>query len=533
MLPSQNLIPITLSFPFRGIDTNTPSTMLADGHSPLMTNVELTKDRILQKRTGYSALASVTDAGEEIQRIEEFVDEIGIRHTIAFTNKHQWLYDESTSPAEWRDISYSTALTGTEEDYIDFVVGYDATGKYCVITNGVDKPLWWNGKTVTFEQLPIDLPSFVTCKTLAVFQSRLFLGGLSSTGEQNVITWSAAGDFSDWLGPDTGTVMIAESKGEILALRSLGSQLIVYSRDSIIAMSYTGGDVLYAFTRVSTDFTLISIGGIASFDSYHILLTTNGFFLFDGTPNLVKISDVLNNSPWTLSYETYPHRVSHFYSSKEKCIYWTIPWGSVILNFILRINTDRTFDWFVYSYTSRAKCFSYYSSSSSLTFNCNGIAAGNGGAGYNWDDFGASLEIPAGITRENWNDCFSEKNFSDIVFASGLVVNKFSDNAQDDGVDFSSSWYSPDFVLPELYAGHNGRWLELELETTSNVRVRHSTDRGVTWSEATAFSSDDWTVQKYYLDKVSSSIRFHIYYDGDSQWRLRWLRLWGISEGVL
>ena len=178
MLPSQNLIPITLSFPFRGIDTNTPSTMLADGHSPLMTNVELTKDHILQKRTGYTALASVIDPGETIQRIEEFIDEVGIRHTLAFTTKHQWLYDESTSTASWRDISYSTALTGTEEDYIDFVVGYDATGKYCIITNGVDKPLWWNGKTVTFEQLPIDLPGFVTCKTLAVFQSRLFLGGL-------------------------------------------------------------------------------------------------------------------------------------------------------------------------------------------------------------------------------------------------------------------------------------------------------------------------------------------------------------------
>jgi len=530
MLPSQNLIPITLSFPFRGIDTNTPSTMLVDGHSPQMSNVELTKDHILQKRRGYAALASVIDPGETIQRIEEFVGESGIRHSLAFTTKHQWLYDESTDTAQWRDISFSTALTGTDEDFIDFAVGYDNTGKYCMITNGVDKPLWWNGGMETFEQIPIDIPSFVSCKTIAVFQSRLFLGGLVSTGEQSVITYSAAGDFSDWLGSDTGTVLIAESKGEILALRVLGTQLIVYSRNSIISVSYVGGSILYSFTLVTSDITLVSIGGIVSLDAYHILLTDDKFYLFNGTPNLVKISKELEFLLWTTKEKIRPFDVRNFYLKEEKTVYWVMPYSTdSYITLLLRINSDNSFDWIVFTYSDMAYDFSYYTPSRSLTYNCNGLA------GISYDDIAApGIEIPTGYNRQTYESAFNEELFSQVMFSSELNVMHLLDTDKDGGDNASSVWHSPDFTLPQAYQSQAGRWLEIELEMQNNIRLSYSIDKGVTWSIETQINTNNaaWSIQKYYLDVVAETLQFRIKYFGGAQWKLRWLRVWVIPEGA-
>ena len=135
--------------------------------------------------------------------------------------------------------------------------------------------------------------------------------------------------------------------------------------------------------------------------------------------------------------------------------------------------------------------------------------------------------------REYWNDCFSEENFPSIVFTSDLDVRKICSDVLDGGNSFNGTWQTPDFVLPELYAGHNGRWLELEFESKSYIRISHSVDQGNSWSSSVLYYSNNWSTHKYYLDITSPYIRFQVFSSANYQWKLRWLRLWGTPEGVL
>lgn len=406
-----------------------------------------------------------------------------------------------------------------DTDQIDFEDVTDISGRRFIITNGVDEPRMWDGDTtMAFALWTPDFPDLVTFKTIKVFAEHLFLGGLvTASAEPQTVAWSAAGDFEDFTGSDSG-LQILYQVISIVAMKILGDRLVIYSNDTIMTAVFIDLPAVFAFEVVIPHGTrFIGRNGLVSVDVGHIYLSEQSIYLFDGSRGLRVLSDLIATDYRFTKDQENLHLIGSINDFAKQTIFFSVPNQSssaTIYSVFYDVFNLANCVWCREEYAHAPRSFGFFvNRTETLT----------------WDD--ASWE-PDNMPWEDevgaWIEESEQLNFPIRTFGTndGEVFLITEAVLTDDGTETTQTYETMDFTVPEAFHSLLGRWSEIEIEAFgSEVDVAVSLDGGRNYVELETVTLDE--SPNYYrvlLDRSSRTCR--VRFSSTSDFALRWIRLW-------
>ncbi|KKM85137.1 hypothetical protein LCGC14_1292130, partial [marine sediment metagenome] len=243
------------------------------------------------------------------------------------------------------DVSEIVPLTGDITNPFDWVVATDDTDTYLFVVNGgIDNVLWYDG-TGQFENYnPADINGGGAFKafTVALHFNHLMFGNYNDgSSREKFVIWSNNGDFQIATGftagvnDTSGSMLLPDSQGAILKLKNLGDRLAVYSENSIGLFSFIGGNFIFSYEQVLRETRLLSPRGIANLGPFHIYVSVENFFLFDGTRLLRTVGDAVQKDFQANVKLDLANQAFAFLDSPVNEIYFVIPTSSSLTRIYL------------------------------------------------------------------------------------------------------------------------------------------------------------------------------------------------------
>lgn len=405
---------------------------------------------------------------------------------------------------------------------INFAALTDTNKHQLLITNGTDVPRFWEGNTGTafadWAPTITSIPGFVSCRTLAVFNEHLFLGGIiGSTDQPQLIAWSNAGDFEDF---DTGTsgTQLLYQLDDIKELKPLGDRLAIYSEDAIMTGVFVDAPAYFAFEVVIPEGTrLVGPKSIVSINVGHVYVSEENIYLFDGTRGLRVLGDaVYSDYKLRKDFERLELLVGVNDYSK-RTLYFSVPGidtDPVVYSAEYDVFDLSRITWARETYAHAPRAFGFFT---------------NRDVEYTWDD--APWEVddnPWSNELGAWLEETEQLNFPIRAFGTndGDVFLITESALTDDGTEVEQTYETMDFTIPEVFHSTFGRWGELEFEAFGDsVDVSYSLDKGASFTSlgtTTLTPSPQSYVIPY--DVSSRVLRFRFQTTG--YFGLRWVRTW-------
>lgn len=188
------------------------------------------------------------------------------------------------------DISRTAAYTGAATDRW---VGGAWNGLF-VMTNGVDKPQYWDGNTANNF---VDLTNWTAtklCKAIRGFRGYLVALDITTSGTRYPfrVLWSALSDPGsvppswDTTDPsrEAGEVDIVDAGGPLVDALPLGDQLIIYSPSSMHAMREIGGPLVMGIQQIPGRTGMLAKNCAVDTPLGHVVLTAGDVVLHQGGP---------------------------------------------------------------------------------------------------------------------------------------------------------------------------------------------------------------------------------------------------------
>ena len=509
MRPGLGYEVVEAGVPFQGFNSVPPSVLLDPKFAVTADNI-IFEDGIPYKRPGYPQFG---DTQELVLGLVEFELASGVKYLLLFTSTKQYRYNSSTDV--WVDISGGTSWTGDEGDVLDYAIGWDDTGKYIYITNGKDTPRRWDGSG-NFADISINLPNFVTCKTLSIYKGYLILGNVETNSyDTQAVVWSDTSDFGEFVSGNSGINILSDVVGKIISIQHLGDVLMVYTDEgSITRMAHLGGAAIFGFITIVQRVKALSARCIISIEGFHLFPTTDNFYAFDGSSQPRAIGDPVKNVLQGDVGNEYIDRSHAIYDSVQRRIYWFLATSDTTQRiYVLEFNnfTINDFRWSFHTFGDRITGGGVYSRDTYLA----------------WEDITENWEdIPW-----TWDSTLTDGGSYVPVMGDGDGKTYMLDGTvnTDDGVSITAQYITPDLTIPNIHLSSNARWMEMQFEAIGNtVEVSYSTDKGSTWKSVTNKTlTSDPTLITYYFQAVSRHIRFRFKHTGTGVgFKLRWFRVW-------
>lgn len=422
-------------------------------------------------------------------------------------------------------IESDEPFTGDTSNVVDYVIGTETSGRYVIMTNGLDGVYWWNGSWPSFRRMPINdtLSGFSYCTSLAIFNSRLVIGNIAdSTSNPLTISWSAVADFDDFsLAAGGGSLLLADAQGEIERMLPLADRLVIYATKTIGSLIPAGSDIGFGYETLARDLNLLSPRSVINLGPFHMYQTQENIYLFDGTPQVRPLGDkVKSDISQNLSIE-YAYKAHAFYDTPNELAFWFVPTGdSTYKTYVMELNTfdpESSIKWAPYNFSDEITAIGFIKRNDSIKWNTTlpGISTWQDGVG-------------------PWNSPSSKKNFPIRILGGAGVVYVFDDTVGDDaGTDIVSYYRGPQFTVPGYYKTYFGRWLKvfLELRGSGSVVVSTSSDEGISYDvQETVVLSSLWARYEVNIDVTSRTLGLELEAEG-GYFELKWYRLYVVSGG--
>ncbi len=530
----RGFLPVDGFFPFRGLNSSDPSTFIDPRLSPLLKNVEI-RQGVLEKRRGYLELP--VDAGVDggggskegtvVGLVEWEELAAGAKRFALITTTKQYAYDAAN--VHWDDITGTSGLTGAITDDFDSVVAQDATQKMLIITNSIDRARWWDGALgvgEAFTWYRPDLGSglfidvFHTCE---MFYNRLVVGNVTSggTASPKSVFWSTSDDIdaaTGWTPVDAGTYLVADLDGDIRKLLRIGDRMAIYSDGSIALMTYLGAVYGFGFEIIVQDIRLVDPQTIVSGGGFHFFLSKEGFFAFDGSRNLLSLSEGIDvDLRDQLDFDNITKAIG-FHDLLKQRVFWVVVMKSEtrVYQMDYEVNNLRNPQWTIQVFADAPTAFSYFTHSTSVTYGATEIAT-----------------LTYADAAGRYSDYSASNNKPSLMFGSGTQAFLLAETESlDNGSTITYQYDTKDFAIPQAYRSQLGRWQEIELEMQGvSVDVQYSTSLGSPYVDikTQALSASTWTRYKIPIDVTSQTIRIRL--KGTEIFKVRWLRLWFTPAG--
>lgn len=147
-------------------------------------------------------------------------------------------------------------------------------------TNGVEKVVTWDGSAteVTVTTLPF------TCKELRVYQNVMIYGNVTVSGEvrPTSIINSDAGVPEDTTGGIAGEFIVHGGADPILAMDTLGDNLVMYGETFGVLAQLVEGDLGFIFRQAISGFGPKASRLLSNFGDFHEFVGAGSLYRFDG-----------------------------------------------------------------------------------------------------------------------------------------------------------------------------------------------------------------------------------------------------------
>lgn len=531
-------LPQESSYAFQGVDFLSPSVMMNPRYSPELKNVDVTLGH-LSKRRGYEDLGATLSG--TVLALVEFEASSGTIYLVAITTTKEYKWNGTG----WDNITYKDAgavehaRTGTEDDGLDWIVteGNDSTGsqkRWIIITNGKDKPRYWDGTLATFYEFStatvanhgaaIAYTNFVTCKTLSTINSYLVLGNVTTAiAEPNLVAWADTESLTNFEGENSGAVKIVDAEGKILKLLPLGDRMMIYSLNAIHSMLHIGGIQIFSFEKIIGETRLLSGRAITSVGPFHYFMAQENIYLFDGSKGVRRMANMITKRYREIFNSELKTRAWAFLEQPKNTIFFCIPTSSSA-GTIFKLEYD-IFDvennrWVVHEYYDRVTCMGFFSNTSDLAWNSSTLTSTT------WEGM-----------AQRWNEGSVNKGFPVRVLGHVGKASIANDTIlNDDGTAVTGSWESVDFTFPREFLSTNSRWVEMEFEARGTMLdITFSTDKGANYRPGYVKALDgSWKTYTVFLDLSSKTIRVKFEnHNLNGDFELRWFRIWFTHQGVI
>lgn len=148
-------------------------------------------------------------------------------------------------------------------------------------------------------------------------------------GSNGYVMWSTPGDPTDYTGLGSGAANVTGQKiVRGLPLRGGGSgpSGLLWSADSLIRMSFVGGDAVWAFDTISASTSVLSPSSVIEYDGVYYWIATDRFVMFNGV-----VRDIENNLNINFFFDNlngrYRQKVFAFKVPRFGEIWWCFPKG--------------------------------------------------------------------------------------------------------------------------------------------------------------------------------------------------------------
>lgn len=219
------------------------------------------------------------------------------------------------------DAMYDGAGSGT-------VIIANATNTLEDISEGTPLPIWIGDIYGTSALTPIvdaTKGPILTCGNIVVLHPYLFV-----MCKNGYIRWSDANDPTNFSTGDAGDAYISSSKlVKGLPLRG-GNQNpagILWTLDSVIRVTYVGGDAVFEFDTITSSTSVLATNGIIEYDGIFFWAALDRFMMYNGVVKEVENNINLNYFFDGLNYK-YANKVFAMKVPRYGEIWWCYPRGN-------------------------------------------------------------------------------------------------------------------------------------------------------------------------------------------------------------
>jgi len=308
-------------------------------------------------------------------------------------------------------------------------------------------------------------------KYVHYYNDKLFLGNVVDTGEEfkQTIQCSVTQDFEDFSGYGSALQDLIQSKGEVMGFKQLRNKLFPYKSDSICLVETTGNylEPIRVTEGIVRNIGLVSIRTVIDIENYHIFLTRDNIYIFDGI-NLQSIGDNIKNDLFSYMNMDFIN-TSFAFNIKEANIY------------VLNTAT-------VQRYCDKAWIFDYKKKE--------------------WSHWKWGKQISSG-------ELYYENNNSILLLGGtdGYVYKMDKAATDDSGTNISSYIMTKDYTLNEPEKLFKLLKLIINIDPEADgqdIRITASTDYGATWSNNIDITTDAFTTHIVNFFRRGRTVRLKI-----------------------
>ena len=429
-------------------------------------------------------------------------------------------------------------LTTTGEKFIDRVEYTDINRRRLLMTNGSNRPIEWSGTlSERFDQFRPNYEGFTTCRTVSLLNDHLFLGAitLAASGEADQeVAWSDTGRFNEFTLGNSGVQILAQFESAIKAMQVLGDRLVIYSDDQIVNAAFIGAPLIFAFETIIPEGTrLISPKSVISINLGHVYAAQENIYIFDGSRGLRVLGNLIRNDYKSVKNNDHLFKACSLNDFAKRTIYLALPditdalpdgtgVGSIIYTLEYDVFNLSEMVWGKEKYDDDVRAMGFYYNTVVVKWPDTASEANAYPSGVTWEDDtatwaneGEQLDFPI--------RCFGNEAGEVFIITEGI--------GNDNGADFTSTYETVDFTIPNSFQSTLGRWAEIEYEargSTVDVSVSTGLGQGFTMVTEGQTLTGDYA---YYSSKMDVSGRtLRVRFQTRGHFGLRWVRLW-VREG--
>jgi hypothetical protein len=232
------------------------------------------------------------------------------------------------------DIRVYKKFTGTSLDIWSYDTVYDTDGTSpnwdsataILLSNGVDKPVCWDGSSNNFKDFFVDtdFTNFVTVDTVANHNGHCIFYDYND-GEQRGrnMKWTDLTDCfrnTPWTTGTSGEKFVTQMRGDLQRAVRNRASMFLYTGENILEQQYVGGVLIYKVTEIINDLGLLSNRAIYPYSDTHFFIGSDGrFYALSGSGGLKDIGQLLGNAYKNqVLFSAYQQTVVGYDKSKQR-----------------------------------------------------------------------------------------------------------------------------------------------------------------------------------------------------------------------
>lgn len=202
------------------------------------------------------------------------------------------------------------------------------------------------------DQIP-QLTGFPEASLITYFKNQLFASGIA--GAPTLIRWSGSaneGAYNVWPEDNQVTLSTEADNSPVTALAAMGDNLVAFKKNSIWLLIDNGtSDLelpLYEPRKVVSGVGTSSPLSIQQFNGGLMFLAEDGFYFFDGTPNIKRLSDPIKSYVDQINPARTPFAVSTLWRTNQAYICACSPQGEDQKNTLIFVYDYQNGGWWMW-----------------------------------------------------------------------------------------------------------------------------------------------------------------------------------------